>query len=120
MLAKVGIAPFYSDGRFELYLADSLALLDEFESESVDLIFADPPYNLSNGGFSCHAGKRVSVNKGEWDVSKGIDEDFNFHMKWIEAAKRVLKDNGSIWISGTYHSIYACGFALQKLGYHVL
>jgi site-specific DNA-methyltransferase (adenine-specific) len=47
------------------------------------MIFADPPYNLSNGGFSCHAGKRVSVNKGKWDESKGIEEDFKFHSKWI-------------------------------------
>ena len=86
----------------------------------MDLIFADPPYNLSNGGFTCHAGRRVSVNKGKWDRSKGIEEDFQFHYSWMEACRRVLKPNGSLWISGTYHSIYACGFALQKQGWHII
>ncbi|MEW6087543.1 MAG: site-specific DNA-methyltransferase [bacterium] len=95
-------------------------MLNELPQECIDLIFADPPYNLSNGGFTCHAGKRVCVNKGNWDKSKGIEEDFNFHYKWIEACHRVLKPNGSLWISGTYHSIYACGYALQKQNWHVV
>ncbi len=84
------------------------------------MIFADPPYNLSNGGFTVHAGKMVSVDKGKWDVSKGLKKDFNFHLNWINACKRVLKPNGTIWISGTYHSIYECGFALQAAGYKLL
>ena len=103
-----------------LYHGDCLELLDGMRDNSVDMIFADPPYNLSNGGMSVHAGKRVSVNKGEWDKSKGVEADFEFHLRWIEACRRVLKDNGTIWISGTYHSMYQCGFALQKLGYHIL
>ena len=84
------------------------------------MIFADPPYNLSNGGFSVHAGKMVSVNKGDWDVSKGFQDDYAFHYRWLEACKRVLKPHGTLWVSGTYHSIYQCGHALQSLGYHVL
>lgn len=84
------------------------------------MIFADPPYNLSNGGTSVHAGQRVSVNKGNWDVSKGPKEDFEFHLKWISACHRILKPNGTIWISGTYHSIYACGYALQLLDFRIL
>ncbi|MGC9332271.1 MAG: DNA methyltransferase [Bacteroidales bacterium] len=55
------------------------------------MIFADPPYNLSNGGFTCHAGKAVSVNKGKWDESRGVEKDFEFHKEWINACKRVLK-----------------------------
>jgi len=106
--------------KFNLYEGDIFDVIKKVKSNSIDMIFADPPYNLSNGGFSVHAGKRVSVNKGDWDKSKGIDKDFEFHYNWIEACKRVLKPNGTIWISGTYHSIYACGFALQKLGYHIL
>lgn len=90
------------------------------EPESVDMIFADPPYNLSNGGTSVHAGKRVSVNKGDWDKSIGPEEDFEFHRKWIESCRRVLKKDGTIWISGTYHSIYACGYALQLLNFRIL
>ena len=84
------------------------------------MIFADPPYMLSNGGITCHAGKVVSVNKAKWDESKGLEEDFEFHTKWINACKRVLKPNGTIWISGTYHSIYACGYALQKSDFKIL
>ncbi|MDR3049747.1 MAG: site-specific DNA-methyltransferase [Elusimicrobiota bacterium] len=84
------------------------------------MIFADPPYLLSNNGFTCQNGKRVSVNKGNWDSSKGFDEDLNFHDLWIKECKRVLKPEGTIWISGTYHSIYKCGFLLQKNNFHIL
>ncbi len=114
------LKPFYSKPNFTLYLGDSLKLLPDFPAESFDMIFADPPYHLSNGGFTVHAGKMVSVNKGEWDRSNGLETDFDFYTKWITACKRLLKPNGTIWISGTYHSIYACGFALQKAGYHIL
>ncbi len=111
---------YYEKEDFKLYLGDSLKVLGKMEPDTFDMIFADPPYNLSNGGFSCHAGKRVSVNKGKWDASNGVENDFEFHKKWIEACKRVLKPNGTIWISGTYHSIYQCGVALQLSGYHML
>ncbi|MDD3669523.1 MAG: site-specific DNA-methyltransferase [Alphaproteobacteria bacterium] len=92
----------------------------EIPDETFDMIFADPPYMLSNGGFSCQAGKMVSVNKGKWDESQGIENDFKFHKKWLAECKRLLKPNGTIWVSGTYHSIYSCGFAMQLLGLHIL
>ncbi|MCD6459230.1 site-specific DNA-methyltransferase [bacterium] len=111
---------YFSEKGIRLYLGDAVETLKKLPEDSVDLIFADPPYNLSNGGFTCHAGKRVSVNKGNWDKSKGIDKDFEFHYSWINACKRVLKPQGTLWISGTYHSIYACGFALHKQGWHFL
>ncbi len=111
---------YFSNVGIRLYLGDVIEVLSIFPDESIDLIFADPPYNLSNDGFTCHAGKRVSVNKGEWDKSRGVEEDFKFHYKWIEACRRVLKPEGTLWISGTYHSIYACGFALQKQGWHLI
>jgi len=114
------VKAYFSHIGIKLYLGDVVEVLNNLPKESVDLIFADPPYNLSNDGFTCHAGKRVSVNKGEWDKSKGIDEDFQFHYNWIAACKRVLKPDGTLWISGTYHSIYACGFALQKQGWHLI
>lgn len=114
------LKPYYNESNFKLYLGDSLKLLKQFPHETFDMIFADPPYLLSNGGFTVHAGRRVSVNKGKWDESKGKEQDFKFHLNWITACRRLLKPHGTIWISGTYHSIYACGFALQKTGYHML
>jgi site-specific DNA-methyltransferase (adenine-specific) len=112
--------PYFADDRFELYLADCRDFLNDFKKNEVHMIFADPPYNLSNGGFTCHAGKMVSVNKGKWDESKGLDEDLKFHIGWIEACRKVLRPSGTIWISGTYHSIYRCGYALESTGYHIL
>lgn len=111
---------YYQKDNFTLYLGDCLKVLEEVEENSVDMIFADPPYHLSNGGFTVHAGRRVSVNKGNWDKSRGIKEDYIFYRDWIKACRRILKPAGTIWISGTYHSIYACGLALQLEGYKIL
>ena len=105
--------PYAQVGEAALYLGDCIEVLSALPEKSIDMVFADPPYNLSNDGFTVHAGKRVSVNKGNWDKSSGPEKDFQFHSKWIAACARVLKDDGTIWISGTYHSIYACGYALQ-------
>lgn len=112
--------PFFDATNFKLYLGNCLDIIQQFSDNSVDMIFADPPYMLSNGGFSVHSGKRVSVDKGIWDKSKGFNDDFKFQNEWIAACKRILKPEGTIWISGTYHSIYQCGFALQLNGYHIL
>jgi len=111
---------FYKNRGVRLFNGDAVEILDSLPEGSMDLVFADPPYNLSNGGFTCHAGKRASVNKGKWDKSNGAEKDYEFHRGWIEACRRVLKDSGSLWVSGTYHSIYACGFALQQQGWHLL
>lgn len=113
-------APYYKDDSFCLYNADSIELMKLLPDNYVDMIFADPPYNLSNGGFTVHAGKMVSVNKGEWDISKGFEGDYSFHYQWLSECRRILKPEGTLWVSGTYHSIYQCGHALQSLGYHVL
>ena len=94
--------------------------MNSLPAESADLVFADPPYGLSNGGMTCHAGRRVSVNKGAWDKSRGAQKDFEFHELWIAACRRILKPDGALWVSGTHHSIYACGFALQRGGWHIL
>src|ERR1035437_352467 len=112
--------PYFQKDNFVLYHGNSLVVLDQLPENSIDMIFADPPYLLSNGGFSVHAGKMVSVNKGDWDKSNGLEKDFEFHLEWIKAARRVLKPSGTLWISGTYHSIYQCGFALQVAGFHIL
>lgn len=103
-----------------LLKGDCVEILNQAREESVDMIFADPPYFLSNGGITCHAGKMVSVNKGKWDKSKGIQENHAFTVDWLKACKRVLKPNGTIWISGTTHIIYSIGYALQELEYKIL
>ncbi|MEK7846257.1 MAG: site-specific DNA-methyltransferase, partial [Nitrospinota bacterium] len=99
---------------------DCIAILNQARENSVDMIFADPPYFLSNGGITCHAGKMVSVNKGKWDKSKGTIENHKFTLEWLKACQRVLKPNGTIWVSGTTHIIYSVGFAMQELGYKIL
>jgi len=112
--------PYFEKSGFKLYHGNCLDILAELPDNSIDMIFADPPYFLSNGGFSLHAGKRVSVDKGQWDVSNGLKKDFEFHLEWTKACHRILKPGGTIWVSGTYHSIYQCGFALQVNKFHIL
>jgi site-specific DNA-methyltransferase (adenine-specific) len=104
----------------QLLHADVLEALRGIPSESIDFIFADPPYFLSNDGFTVKSGKAVSVNKGAWDKIFGFDSETDFHEAWIADCLRVLKPNGTIAISGTYHSIYKCGFLLQKLGCRII
>jgi len=120
ILASVPYKAYFAAQNFVLYNTDSIGLLSTLPENSIDMIFADPPYNLSNGGFSVHAGRMVSVNKGDWDKSKGFRDDYDFHYRWLEACRRVLKPHGTLWVSGTYHSIYQCGHALQSLNYHIL
>jgi len=109
-----------SDHRFCLFKADTISFLDLLQPKSIDMIFADPPYFLSNGGMTCHAGRRVSVNKGKWDKSQGIEETHKFNLKWLKLCQELLTDNGTIWVSGTSHVIYSIGFAMQELGFKIL
>ena len=120
ILNNIKDKPYFVKDNFVLYKSDCLNILEQLPDGSIDMIFADPPYNLSNGGFTVHAGKMVSVDKGKWDKSNGFDKDYKFHKEWLEACRRVLKPGGTIWVSGTYHSIYKCGHAIQSLGYHIL
>lgn len=114
--------PYFEDPRRNIILfnEDCFNVLPHIPENSIDMIFADPPYFLSNGGFTCHAGKPVSVNKGEWDVSKGLEENYQFILKWLKECQRVLTPNGTIWVSGTSHIIYTVGFAMQNLDYKIL
>ena len=86
----------------------------------VDLVATDPPYFLSNGGVTCVAGRMVSVNKGDWDESKGVAADHEFIREWLGLAKILLKANAAIWATGTMHVIFSIGFAMQELGYRIL
>jgi len=115
-------APVFEDSKhhIKIYQGDCLEILAAIPEGCVDLIFADPPYFLSNNGITCHAGKMVSVNKGDWDKSRGADANHEFNKTWLAACQRVLKPNGSIWVSGTSHVIHSVGFAMQQLGYKLL
>ena len=109
-----------SKHHIKIYQGDCLEILAKIPEDSVDLVFADPPYFLSNGGITCHAGRMVSVNKGEWDKSRGPDANHEFNRAGLAACQRVLKPNGSIWVSGTAHVIHSVGFAMQQLGFKLL
>lgn len=108
-----------------LYHGNCLELLDAIYAKygdegRFDCIFADPPYFLSNGGITCHAGKMVKVDKGDWDVSRGPALNHEFNTEWLARCQRVLKPNGTIWVTGTHHVIFSIGYALQQLGYKIL
>jgi len=116
---------FSSDNPFiRLYHGNSLELLDaiaaKYPAGRFDAIFADPPYFLSNGGITCHAGKMVKVDKGDWDVSRGSELNHEFNTEWLRRCQRVLKPNGTIWVTGTHHVIFSIGYALQQLGFKIL
>src|SRR3989344_8448523 len=88
--------PYFKRGNFKLYRGDAVDIMRMMPDNSVDMIFSDPPYNISNGGFTVHAGHMVSVNKGIWDISKGFEDDYAFHYRWLEACRRVLKPEGTL------------------------
>ncbi|OPZ76346.1 MAG: Modification methylase DpnIIB [Alphaproteobacteria bacterium ADurb.Bin438] len=99
---------------------DSFDALTKIKEQSVDMIFADPPYFLSNDGITCKSGKMVSVNKGNWDSGKDLKQKHEFNQKWIALCKKVLKDDGTIWICGTFHNIYSVGLALEEAGFKII
>ena len=111
---------YYESEDFKLILGDSFKELKKIEPKSIDMIFADPPYFLSDGGITCSGGKMVSVNKGEWDKAKSITEKHKYNRKWIKLCYNVLKDDGTIWISGTLHNIYSIGMALEQEGFKII
>ncbi|MGA8222256.1 MAG: site-specific DNA-methyltransferase [Candidatus Acidiferrales bacterium] len=115
-------APVFRDDKhhIRIFQGDCLDILAALPADSIDLIFADPPYFLSNNGITCHAGRMVSVNKGAWDVSRGPDANHDFNRLWLAACQRVLKPNGTIWVSGTSHVIHSVGFAMQQLEFKLL
>jgi len=103
---------------------NSLEILDALATRHpdglFDMIFADPPYFLSNGGITCHAGRMVKVDKGDWDKSRGPEVNHEFNTEWLKRCQKVLRPNGTIWITGTSHVIFSVGYALQQLGFKIL
>lgn len=115
------LKPFYksSNHDFNLLHGDTFELLPQFNFK-FDMIFADPPYFLSSGGISVQSGKVVCVDKGDWDKSMSQDDINAFNLKWLSLCREKLKDNGTIWISGTYHNIFSVANCLTQLGYKIL
>lgn len=115
------INPYYKSPNrdFTLLHGNCFQLLKEFDFK-FNCIFADPPYFLSNGGISVQSGKVVCVDKGEWDKGKSLQEMMDFNMEWLGLCRDKLKDNGTIWISGTYHNIFSVANCLNELGYKIL
>ena len=115
------IKPFFksADKAFTLLQGDCIELLDQFDFK-FDMIFADPPYFLSNGGISVQSGKMVSVNKGDWDKSQGFEKDNEFNYNWLKASRNHLTENGTIWISGTFHNIFSVAQMLTELDFEIL
>tara|TARA_X000001036_G_scaffold272564_1_gene253171 strand:+ start:69 stop:848 length:780 start_codon:yes stop_codon:yes gene_type:complete len=109
--------PYFEKNNIILYKDNSFKVLDYLskKNKKFDTIFADPPYFLSNDGITCINGKMVKVNKGDWDKSRGVDENYQFTLDWMERCKKLLKDSGTLWVSGTFHIIYSVAFAAQKL-----
>ena len=115
------VVPYYRsiDRNFTLLKGDCIDLLNSFEFK-FDMIFADPPYHLSNGGISVQSGKVVCVDKGEWDKSQGMLADYAFDKEWLTACRNKLKERGTIWISGTYHNIFSIARCLIELDFKIL
>jgi len=107
------------DKNFVLLHGDSMKLLPKFEHK-FDMVFADPPYFLSNNGLSIQSGKIVSVNKGNWDKSMGFEYLNEFNRQWLSLVRDKMKENATIWISGTLHNIFSIGQLLTELDFKIL
>ena len=119
---QIKLKSLWRDGRAEseLIRGDQIDYLASLPNESIDCVWTDPPYFLSNGGSTCISGKRTSVNKGKWDESGGIDTDHAFNTSWLSECYRVLKPSGTIWVSGTHHVYLSVGMAMMQLGFRLL
>jgi site-specific DNA-methyltransferase (adenine-specific) len=107
------------DKNFYLLHGDCIELLTQFDHK-FDMVFADPPYFLSNDGLTIKNGKITSVNKGDWDKSHGFDFINDFNRKWLSAVRDKMKQDATIWISGTMHNIFSIGQMLTELDFKIL
>ena len=108
-----------SDNQFYLYQGDTIQVMCQLDQQ-VDMIFADPPYFLSNGGKKIQGTQMVSVDKGSWDKLDSLEQINSFNRKWIDACKALLKDNGTIWVCGTFHNIYSVEMCLKEAGFQII
>ena len=111
---------YFERDNFKLYKGDSFKILKRFDRNQFDMIFLDPPYFLSNGGITVQSGKMVNVNKATWDENMSQTKKLEYFSHMISTAKNLLKDTGTIWISGTFHNIYYVGVALENNGFKII
>jgi DNA modification methylase len=98
-----------------------LNILPKLPRKSVDMIFADPPYNLQLSKKQLKVGKRIVKGvKEDWDKFNSFQDYDKFTYAWLSECKRVLKDDGTLWVMGSYHNIFRVGKILQDLGYWIL
>ncbi len=109
-----------ADNLSRLYLGNAFEVMASIPDNSIDCVWTDPPYFLSNDGITCVAGKMVKVNKGEWDRSNGLENDHDFTCQWLAECHRILKPAGTIWVTGTVHVYLSVGMAMLELGYRIL
>lgn len=112
--------PVMIEDKAVLFNENGFEVLKNIKDKSIDMIFADPPYFLSGDGITCSGGKMVSVKKGDWDKKMSVDDIYSFNKEWLHEAYRILKDTGTIWVSGTMHNIYTIGMVMQQLGFRIL
>ena len=113
--------PYYSHNDFVLLNGDSASICQQLSPNSVDCVFADPPYFLSSGNGKVRINNRIiSFDKGDWDRARSSKEVHEFNTKWISACRQVLKPNGTIWVSGTYHNIFDVAICLQEQRFKIL
>lgn len=108
-----------SNNDFTLIKGDCVETLSKFKF-GFDMVFADPPYFLSGGGISYQSGEIVCVDKGDWDKPKTPEEMDAFNLRWLKACRDHMKENATIWISGTHHNIFSVQQQLLKLGFKIL
>ena len=104
-----------------ILIGDCIELMNALPEKSVDLVFADPPYNLQLGGDLVRPdNSRVDAVTDDWDQFASFEAYDKFTREWLAAARRVLKEDGAIWVIGSYHNIFRVGAVLQDLGFWVL
>src|ERR1700753_4060483 len=104
-----------------ILLGDCLEALKKLAAKSVALVFADPPYNLQLGGDLLRPdNSKVDAVDDHWDQFASFEAYDAFTREWLSACRRVLKDDGSLWVIGSYHNIFRVGAAIQDLGFWIL
>ena len=104
---------------FSLINKDTFKALEKLDTK-FDMVFSDPPYFLSNDGLTIKSGKVVSVNKGDWDKSSSVFQVNEFNRRWLSLIRENMKNNATIWISGTSHNIFSIGQILTELDFKIL